>query len=468
MIKEILDEIANEPGSNAKMDILRKYADNELLKKVMYNALSGRVKFYLKAIPDYNTDSTSMGRIGLGEAIDSLSKLSNRELTGHSAVNYVSNLLESLTPEAAYVLVRVIDKDLKIGMGRSNINKVIPKLIERTPYMGAKSYSESLVKAIFKNGQSAYSQIKMDGRYANAIINNGEVELVSRQGETTFIGNAQLIRELSMYPDCVLNGELTMDNEPDRLIANGIITSIIDIEEKRSERPPKETAKKIAAFEAKHGSFQESLDHIRFTVWDMVTLNEYFNEKSERPYSNRMKVLETEYDYAEVASTQINIVESKKVENFTEAMEHFQDALSRGLEGTVLKGSAGTWKHGKPNWQVKMKLEMNLDLKIVGFQYGSKGTKNENVISTLLTESSDGLLKTNPAGMKEDMMDYVTNNQESLLGTIVEIRCCGLSKNSKGEWSTLHPSVVQLRDDKDTCDSLQSAKEIEEMSKTLS
>ena len=64
-------------------------------------------------------------------------------------------------------------------------------------------------------------------------------------------------------------------------------------------------------------------------------------------------------------------------------------------------------------------------------------------------------------------MKDVTERQEELLSTIVEIRCCGLSQNSKGEWSTLHPSVVKLRDDKDTCDSLESAKEIEEAAMNL-
>jgi len=45
MIKEIFDEIAAEGGSNKKMEILGKYKDNELLKKVLYLANSKRVKF---------------------------------------------------------------------------------------------------------------------------------------------------------------------------------------------------------------------------------------------------------------------------------------------------------------------------------------------------------------------------------------------------------------------------------------
>ena len=69
--------------------------------------------------------------------------------------------------------------------------------------------------------------------------------------------------------------------------------------------------------------------------------------------------------------------------------------------------------------------------------------------------------------MTEAMMNDITNRADDLMGTIVEIRCCGLSQDSRGNWSTMHPSVVELRDDKDTCDSLQTAQEVEDMAKGL-
>lgn len=265
------------------------------------------------------------------------------------------------------------------------------------------------------------------------------------------------------------NIEIIVKGDLDRYTANGLIASIVDIEGKRAncEVSLEETEKKIAAFEKKHAPYQETINKIRFTVWDCITLEEYFEKKSSTPYEERLSMLEGLLFGNESTEQMLSIVETVVVSSFKEAMEHFQNALERGLEGTILKSMDGAWKDGKPTWQVKMKLEMNIDLRIVGFKYGSEGTKNEHVISTLITESSCGLLKTNPSGMKEDMMKYVTENQEELLGTIVEIRCCGLSQNSKGDWSTLHPSVEKLRDDKDTCDSLESAKEIEEMAKSL-
>jgi len=69
--------------------------------------------------------------------------------------------------------------------------------------------------------------------------------------------------------------------------------------------------------------------------------------------------------------------------------------------------------------------------------------------------------------MDEDMMTYVTENQEELKDAIWEVNCKGLSQNSKGEWSLAHPSIVKERDDKTTFNSLEEAKEIEEAAKSI-
>jgi hypothetical protein len=53
---------------------------------------------------------------------------------------------------------------------------------------------------------------------------------------------------------------------------------------------------------------------------------------------------------------------------------HFLDTQKRGLEGTIIKAANAGWKDGKPTYQIKMKLEMDIDL-INSFFCGSKGTR---------------------------------------------------------------------------------------------
>lgn len=463
-IKAIFDEIGNTSGDNAKMEVLRKYKDNELLKEVLYQIKSKKVKFFIKQIPEYSNIGE---KFSLEEALEQLKLISERKVTGNNASFQLQTILENVTSDDAYIIERIIDKDPKNGLGVTYINKVIPNLIEDTPYQGAKSFSEKLAKDIFKRYGYACSDVKMDGRYANAIIQNGEVELESRQGETTHIpAGSLLIRELSKFPDGVLNGELTMVGL-DRYTSNGIISSIVDIQGrgKMGDRSDEENAKKLVAFQKKHGSFLDAVDKIRFTVWDSITLDDYFKKASDITYNDRKFYLFNRTPLLEC--TRVTFVETKKVYSYDEAMSHFQSIILRGDEGTILKAPKATWKDGKPTWQVKMKLEISLDFKIIGFEYGKKGSKNENVFSTINVESSCGKLRTNPSGMTEKMMNEITKRADELIGTIVEIRCCGLSQNSLGEWSTLHPSVVELRDDKDTCDSLKTAQEVEAMAKGL-
>lgn len=460
-IKQIFDEIANEPGTNAKMDILRKYTGNELLKNILYLANSKRIKFYVKQIPEYKNDSNHT--YSLAEGVKLLSSLSNREKTGHEGINHLKDILSSLRKEDSLIIERIIDKDCKIGMGVTNINKIFKKLIEETPYMGAKSYDADLAKKIFDKKGYGYSQIKMDGRYCNAIIRSGEVELESRGGEPSILTGAKFLKELENFDDCVLNGELTIPGIS-RYESNGIIASLISIGNKILEG--KDIKKEVKKFEDKTKmKYQDALDSIQYTVWDTITVDEYFDAASDTPYYERLSnVIEL---IKRSGSTKVVLIESKKVESYEEAMVHFQEALKLGEEGTILKSAFGKWKDGKPNWQVKMKLEMDVDLKIVGFNYGTKGTKNEHLISSFTAESSDGLVVTRPQGLDEETMEYVTENQDKLMGAIIEVKSCGLSHDSKGNYALLHPAFTRIRDDKNTCDSLESIKQIEAMVKGL-
>ena len=99
----------------------------------------------------------------------------------------------------------------------------------------------------------------------------------------------------------------------------------------------------------------------------------------------------------------IGLVETLVVKDEQEAMQHFLSARERGEEGTILKGNS-FWKDGKPVFQIKFKNEIFLDLEITGGSFGEKGTKNENVISTIHVKSSCGKLVSSPTNMSEEIM----------------------------------------------------------------
>jgi ATP-dependent DNA ligase len=480
-IKQIFDEIASTSGNNAKIDILRKYQDNELLKRVLYMANSKRVKFYIKQIPEYVCDGNST--YTLEESLNIIQKIADREHTGHDAINVLLDLLQGSTKDNAYIIERIIEKDCKIGMGTTFMNKVFKDLIEDTKYMGAKSYDIKLVKKLFEKGKSGYSQLKADGRYAAAIIRGGEVEMESRSGEQTILTNSKLFTELSSFgDDIVLTGELTVEGINSkysgaaiRTVGNGIIASLIDICSKRQERGEVETLNKITKFEEEHAqdyeknsiTFQEALDSIVYSVWDCVNVDEYYLGKSEIPYCERLNRITNLINAHN--PTNVLLIETKEVKNVGEAFNHFKEVMDKGLEGTILKSINDGWRDGKPNFCVKLKLEMEVDLVITGFNYGKRGTKNENVISSFNAESSCGKLKTRPQGLTENIMNYVTENQEKLLNTIISVKCNGVSKPKDSEiYALMYPSFLEFRyNEKTIADSIEEILNIEKAAISL-
>lgn len=270
--------------------------------------------------------------------------------------------------------------------------------------------------------------------------------------------NSKKIKSITKNEDDTIS--ILCFEEVSRYDSNGIISSLVSIGNKKLKN--EDVTRELNEFKMERGDYQEALDSITYTVWDMITPEEYFEKKSYTAYEERLENVARMIPNLK----NIELIDSRWVKTYEEAMAHFQEAINLGFEGTVLKAHDGPWKDGRPNTQIKMKLEIDVDLKIVGFNYGTG--KNASVISSVDAESSDGLVYTSPTGMDEKTMKYVTANQDKLLGAILETKCCGLSNDSNGNYSLLHPVYLRLRtDEKNIADSLEDIKKIEAMAKGL-
>ena len=471
-ILDLFEKIRATNKKSEKITLLSANKDLPFLKDVIYLAHSPRVKFYIRAIPAYKTGK----RLGmdLSFALIYLKDIRSRAITGSEAIERFKEILEATSLQDAEIIKLIIGKNLKIGMD-SSINEVYPGLIEESPYQGASSYSKSKFLKLFENAKKddAYpyviSQIKADGTYRNAILSDGDIILESRQGELSYFPEGiplyyDLREIMGIYNQCVVTGELVLSCEPDRPKANGIITSIMKYYQDLESRPDKENSGILKKFEEKHGNMGVYLQALEMHVWDLIPADNFVNGSCNTPYETRFDQIS--YAISALGLTHVKAVETKHVQTPEQALEHYSSAQARGLEGTIVKSASAGWKSGKPTYQVKLKLEMELDLKIVGFKYGTPGTKNEDWISVLELESSCGKLSTAPGGMKEDLMKYVTANMDKLKGTIVSIKCNGITNTAKG-YSTMHPSIVELRTDKKTANSLEECLAIEKSVKTL-
>jgi len=456
-IYDIIETLRKTPGLNDKRAILREHKDNELFQRVLSYAFDPRITFGIKKIPDYEYIALDLT---LDEAINELDKLVKRDYTGNAAISLLQGVLETTAKEDAQVIKWIIAKDFKAGFGESLVNdEMYPFEVYMTAYMGAVSYDEKRIEKLFNEHPFAFSEVKMDGRFLNVIAKSNGIFFESRGGRPNPLMGA-LVDEAMAFRNFVgvdvgIQGELMFKGEKDRYKANGIISSFISIAEK--EYDGKNIKKETKKFFLENGiSLEEAKKRITLVAWDYITLEEYKNKKSEVARSTRLIALEEVIK----ATDSFEMIEYKIVNDKKEAKEHFLEMIKRGEEGTILKGANGEWKDGKPTWQIKMKKFDNYDLRITGFNYGTPGTKNENVISSLNVESEDGLLKTSPGGITEKLMKFITENQTELLGTIVEVKGCGVSQDSEGNYSLLHPSFIMIRDDKNQANTLIQCLEI--------
>lgn len=466
MVYNILEYIASDNGKIFKEEELKKHGNNETLKRVISMAYNPTLQFYIRKIPAHTAATKS--QITIDEALDLLENHSSRKVTGNAASDHLKLLLEKLDVNDGSIIQRVIGKDLKCGFSASTSNKAFGKgFIKETPYMGAISYNQKKVAKLFENGNEVTSDVKMDGRYTNVKITLSEVFMESRNGKETFFGGAfdSLIDIQQLFGfDVVLNGELVILGI-DRYASNGIISSMVSIGNKQNEG--KDVTKELVKFQKDNGkTYKEYVKEVSIVVWDYIPLDDYDGSATyAKKHKERVSILEGHV--TTLNNPQLVMVETKTVKSPKEAMAHYIECVQAGEEGTILKSQNGTWKDGKPNWQIKFKPEDNHDLKIVGFNFGTAGTKNENVISSLNVETEDGLLKTSPGGINEKTMKFITENMDSLMGTIVEVKCSGLSQDSKGNYALLHPVFKRFRDDKNTAADLEKVIEVNNANTTI-
>lgn len=432
-INKFLNSLAANTSRNFKIEQLTEQSDNQTLREVVRLALDPFTQFYQRKIPQYQTD---VKQTSLENALNGLYDLSSRTVTGNAAIEYLRMLLSSLSPDDAKVIERIIAKDLKCGVDTSTANKVWSHLIPEYPCMLCSPFEQKLVDKI---NFPAYAQMKMDGMRFNAIVRDGKCEFRSRNGkEILLLGNLeQEFISLAGNVDCVFDGELLVmfpdDIQfADRQTGNGILN--------------KANKGTISAEEA-------SMVHA--SVWDLIPYVMFETGYCATPYSKRFSTLESIVNKQSSKDKKIWIVSSSIVETIEQAQEIFQEYLSLGHEGIILKDGSGVWEDKRSKTQIKFKGELECDLKIVAVEEG-KG-KAVGMLGAIICESADGIVKVNVGSGFTDAhrKQYW---KENLIDKIVAVKYNSRIKNKLGEESLFLPVFIELRDDKDVADNSKDIK----------
>ena len=427
-INKIFEDLAANNSRLFKIEYLKQYENNALLKEVIRLALDPFTQFYIRKIPAYahlkDTD------IGLANAVEQLSLLSKRTYTGNKGIDHLREILCNLPTDSAKVIERIINKDLKCGVSVATVNEIWPDLIKEYPCMLASGYDQKLVDKI---NFPAIVQLKMDGMRFNAIVVNDKCEFRSRNGkELNLLGHLEdEFVTLAKGENIVFDGELIVTDGfgvMDRQTGNGILSKA-----------------------GKGTISEEEASRVKAIIWDEIPVMFFKSGLYSKPYKNRFAEMKDRLRSLKSSGFKVEAVESQYVDNLDDAQTLFQRYFEAGEEGIILKDLDAVWENKRSRKQIKFKGELECDLKVVGLEEGSG--KYQGSLGSLICESADGLLKVNVGSGLTDA-HRAELNSTSTIGKIIAVKYNARIKNKQGEESLFLPIFIEVRDDKTEADSI--------------
>lgn len=450
---DVIEQLRATSSTKEKLAILVANKDNADLKEFLRVTYEPRVNFYIKAV-DPKLSSGMFGgfvecdfeRLDLDTVYD---QLALRKRTGNDARNWLSGAYNNLTSDWSKELLKLlIQRDVQAGISRGSINKAWPGLVTDTPYMRCNLLSTVDVSGWDWQG-GVYSEIKADGMFANTSHHiGGKVSVESRAGSPMPLDYFQeLVAAVkALVPEGYqLHGELLMLKDGKimpRAEGNGLFNKLLQEGELPSGHTP------------------------IYQAWDMIPICEAkaknkFNEKY-RVRFERLKALM----YGVDKDCPLQVIEHKMVHSLQQAYAHAAEAMANGLEGTVICDPDGIWEDsdGAPH-KIKLKLQFDMDLRVVGFKAGDAKSKNKDLFGSLMCESECGKFRVNVSGIKDDKRKDLFARKDQILGKlIITITCNGLqapTANTDGYWSCFLPRFQEERLDKTSADTLEKMHQIQ-------
>jgi len=426
-ILNILNELSATRSKLEKEAILKREEDNEILKKVFLATYDPMISYYMIKTPDYTPGSANSG---WDEVFATLSRLSSREVTGSAAKEALGAVLSSVEPDIAEVVSRILKRDLRVGCSSSTANKIWKNLIQKYPCMLCESFSD---KNLARITYPAIVQEKCDGMRVNFVVNEGAVEVFSRAGKPIDLKGAldvSIIQVLGAMEETsgVIDGELLVVDDDGGIMTraegNGILNKAI-----------------------KGTITEEQAKRVVVKVWDFIPANEFSNVKNAKgttPYFERWGRILMAVDRR--GGIDIFTPQTRTVNCLEEAQEFYSEQLAQGREGAVLKSAEGVWENRRSRAQVKLKVENEVELRVVGKNEGTG--RFENNLGSLRCISEDGGLEVNVSGLSDKQREYYWMSQD-IIGSIVTVKANDYQKcEGKDTLSLFLPVFIEERLDK--------------------
>lgn len=370
-----------------------------------------------------------------------LDDLHERNLTGNLAKRSVTAVLGTFTQETADILTRVIKKDLKCGASRDTFEKLYPGLnIPRFDLMlaakieeNAETLTAEILAAKYGLTFPVLAESKYDGNRLIAFVTNGKVEYFARSGKDSdhLIGlfdDDLIAMEQEVGQPIVVDGEVLGNSFSETMKAKG----------SKSEKKG-----------------------MTFWAFDLMTRQDWDAQKCDIVQSVRSTYIETLLKT--IKATTVKKSKYKYCNSIQELRDFYAEVLAEGQnpdgtlnglgEGLIVKNPNGLYEWDRStNWR-KWKPVIDLDLKLVGYEYGTPGTRLAATVGKLLLEGTDEngrqIRARCGSGLNDKDRAYFLANMNVLLGSTIMIEAQELTLAQNSEiYSARFPVFIKIRTDK--------------------
>jgi DNA ligase-1 len=311
---EVIEGI-RQAGGNTKLAILKKYPEMKPYLLAAYDPY--KMYYNTKSNQGYGTNQFRTTTWVL------LEDLNSRRLSGMVAQTAIDQHMKTMSNMSSILFNRILNKDLRMGMGAKSINKVFPGLIPVHDVMLAKLFKVNRLKF------PVFGSPKLDG--VRAKFKNGI--FYSRKGHP-FVGLEHVSSQLQDITH-ELDGELTVPGLSFQK-GSGLI---------RSDNPT---------------------PMAQFDIFELPTVTD--------PFRVRLIMMEDLH----LIGPNIIRVPHKVLYDEKEVHDYYNVCRATGYEGAVIKPFDYEYK-GTRSWNwMKMKPKDNPDLVVVGV-YEGKGKYKEQL-----------------------------------------------------------------------------------------
>lgn len=402
-VVKIVKELEHISSSKAKEHCIRTNADNDTFVKILkytYNDMQYGIKKTTINKMEFLPDEDYRWSY-IWDMFEDLAKSNiNNDL-----ILKVSNTIGYFTDESIRdLLIRVLLKDLRIGMNVKSINKAIPNLIPQHQIMLASKFEGDL------KGKKVSMSLKMDGIRNSVLIQEGEIKHISRQGKVVN-GLNEINKALKQFDleGYFIDGELIRKN----------------IDNLSSDDNFRLTTKIV-------NSKSSDKKGLEFVVFDIVPIEDYYIGKSVIPYKERLELME---ELIGEGNEFIRLVPKFGItDNVKEIYNQLEKVIADNQEGLILNTLNGNYGFGKRSKEIlKVKKFEDADVLVTDILEG-EGRLEGKLGKIEIQFKYKGKIHTNyiGSGFDDNEREYYWEHKEELIGKVITIKYFELSKNEKG------------------------------------